>query len=122
MKNKQDNKEIIVEELTKSIFKDEAKATMVRREELPSIADNILSKLQKLDRGNIKEIYMKYADPKIARINLDEMLDQICQLIPEGVVIVGGEVIIEEDLVDKLLEKVDGKKGKLIFIEDKVIK
>jgi len=52
-----------------------------------------------------------------ANKEIDDLEAMLEVWVEPHVVIAEGEIIVEEDLIDELLEKVDSKKGKLIFIE-----
>lgn len=102
---------------------------------IKEFASTLLSKLNRLDRVHLEEEIVLYST-KIDKYGenynkeaIRKLVDQILQLIPEeGVVIAEGEVVykgtelmgtIGKDFMDIIMHKLNGKKGKLVFIEDK---
>ena len=95
------------------------------------IITKLIRKLNNIDNGICDQVTGKpLTDYVINKQNaINEAIDNICQLIPkEGIVIAEGRLDKINDYIGnnhswsialRLYEKYDGKKGKLIFIEDK---
>ena len=99
------------------------------------VSDQILDSLPKEDEMSITGV--------IEKVNIDEIVDQICSLIPEhkwvqttddkgNVIVPLGEVIAKGEVMDdvaklgnksylNLLEKYDGKSGTLVWVPDKEV-
>ena len=117
----------------KSDFKKEAHdlAEITDKENKKQIAD-----IKYLDRRKIEKAFKDHYDDYENIYYVDEIITQILQLIPEeGVVIAEGEVNITKEkhtgneifgissedgiFISQKFESFNGKKGRLVFIEDK---
>lgn len=105
------------------------KSIWIDNKDLQNIASAILSKLNRLDRENVKKVledvileYTKFLLSKKLDVSFSykPFIDQILTLIPpEGEIIAEGRIIDFIQNKDLFTFKYLYKKGKLIFIEDK---
>src|SRR4030042_7023184 len=144
--NKEDktNKEIIIEETQREFLSDKVVCdkTINRyfigeldendEKRLSQFATTLLSKLQRLDRENVKKIIRKFIIlPPFQQMQQEEyFIDQILQLIPEeGEVIAEGEVLYNmntykifigdkelDDIREDLSEMLENYKGDIVKI------
>lgn len=123
----------IVSDLNSSM-KRQKEADEKLQKDFKDFATTLLSKLNRLDRDNIRQLIWKNLDEgtwnySIRDDDVEDLANQILTLIPpEGEVIAEGEIDtlyskidirIGNEFIVKKFFKYQGKKGKLIFIEDK---